>query len=96
LRLPAYSASEKLIWLIVARSVTCLHRSCKKHALVQTFLSLMGGISPGASHIALSLAGPAGASLDSFTSPDRDPSLPAASAVFAESTTIAQLEIASF
>jgi hypothetical protein len=27
LRLPAYSASEKLIWLIVARSVNDLHRS---------------------------------------------------------------------
>jgi len=37
--LPAYSASEKLIWLIVARSGTDLHRSCKKHALVQTFPS---------------------------------------------------------
>jgi hypothetical protein len=61
-----------------------------------SYVSLMGGISPGASHIALSLAGPAGASLDSFASPDRDPSLPAASAVFAESTTIAQVEIASF
>jgi len=65
-------------------------------ALVGFQVSAEGGNSPGATHIAQSLAGPGGPAMTPLSPPERDPSVPAAASVFANTLLVAGSDSPTF